>query len=66
MSEGCGRLRRMVQCHKTRYRDRIAALLVLAKIQNQDKTTRSKQEARAYFCADCRAWHLTSRRYWRK
>jgi hypothetical protein len=65
MSQGHDRLGRMVQCQKTRYRDRIAALLALAKIKNVDKTTRPKQEARAYFCADCRAWHLTSRRFWR-
>lgn len=56
----------MTSCTKTRYRDRIAALLVLATIKNRDKANRSKQEARTYFCDECRAWHLTSRRYWRR
>ena len=60
-----GRLRLMPTCTKTRYRDRIAALLVLAQIQNQDKASRPKQEARVYFCDDCRGWHLTSRKRWR-
>jgi hypothetical protein len=56
----------MTNCHKTRYRDRVAALLVLATIQHQDKTSRPKQEARAYFCPDCHGWHLTSQRYRRR
>jgi hypothetical protein len=45
-----------------RYRDRIAALMALATIVHQDKVKRPKQEARAYFCPDCRGWHLTSRK----
>ncbi|MFD6699405.1 MULTISPECIES: hypothetical protein [unclassified Microbacterium] len=56
----------MTRCTKTRYRDRIAALLVLAQIKNHDKASRPKQEARAYYCDECHAWHLTSRRYWRR
>lgn len=55
----------MTTCTKVRYRDRIAALLALAKVRQQDKSHRAKIEARAYFCADCRAWHLTSRKRWR-
>ncbi len=55
----------MTHCTKTRYHDRIATLLVLAQIKNHDKASRPKKEARAYYCADCHAWHLTSRRYWR-
>ena len=66
MSVATGRLRLMPICTKMRYRDRIAAMLVLAQIQNQDKASRPKQEARVYFCDDCRGRHLTSRRYWRK
>ncbi|WP_157008802.1 hypothetical protein [Agromyces laixinhei] len=53
----------MPTCTKTRYRDRIAAMLVLAQIH--DKASRPKQEARVYFCDDCRGWHLTSRKRWR-
>jgi hypothetical protein len=40
MSQGHDRLGRMVQCQKTRYRDRIAALLALAKIKNVDVRSR--------------------------
>jgi len=53
----------MAKCFKVRYRDEIAAKLALATIQNQDKASRPKAERRAYFCPDCRGWHLTS---WRR
>jgi hypothetical protein len=51
----------MQKCQKVIYRDRIAALLALSKVQHQDKSYRAKVEARAYFCADCKGWHLTSK-----
>lgn len=49
-------------CRKTRYRDRIAAINVLAMIQRTDGPGRPKLERRAYRCPNCRAWHLTSQR----
>lgn len=42
---------------KLRYRDRIAAQLTLAGIDNLDPRRR---EQRAYRCPACRGWHLTS------
>lgn len=42
---------------KHRYRDRIAALLALAGIDNLDP---KRRERRAYRCPVCRGWHLTS------
>jgi hypothetical protein len=48
------------QCRKTRYRDRIAAKLALARIHHNDEPTRPKQEQRAYRCPACKGWHLTS------
>lgn len=53
----------MAKCFKFRYRDEIAAKLALAMIRNQGKASRPKTERRAYFCPECRGWHLTS---WRK
>lgn len=47
-------------CGKTRYRDRIAALLALSKIARRDDTRRPKTEQRAYPCPRCHGWHLTS------
>jgi hypothetical protein len=52
----------MANCEKVRYRDRIAALLAMAKTQHQDKSHRAKVEARAYYCAGCKGWHLTSKK----
>lgn len=52
----------MPKCQKVKYRDRIAALLAMASVKRQDKSHRSKVEARAYFCAKCRGWHLTSQK----
>lgn len=45
-------------CSKVRYRDRIAALLALAKLEHDDKP--GHDERRAYRCPKCRGWHLTS------
>jgi len=53
----------MAKCFKFRYRDEIAAKLALAMIKNQGKASHPKTVRRAYFCPDCRGWHLTS---WRK
>lgn len=43
---------------KLRYRDRIAALLTLDRLDNLDPARREK---RAYRCPLCRGWHLTSK-----
>lgn len=45
-------------CTKVRYRDRLAALMALAKLQHQDKAGHT--ERRLYRCLHCRGWHLTS------
>lgn len=47
-------------CKKVSYRDRIAALLALARIRHDDNPRRGKQESRAYRCPECHRWHLTS------
>jgi hypothetical protein len=47
---------------KVRFRDRIAADLALATIQRRDRPGRDKLEVRVYRCADCRGFHLTSRK----
>jgi hypothetical protein len=62
MSDAQARLVRVASCTKVRYRDRIAALLVLATVRAQDKSHRAKVEVRAYLCTSCRGWHLTSRK----
>lgn len=49
-------------CRKRRYRRRVDALIALANIQWHDKSTRAKQEQRAYHCLSCHGWHLTSQR----
>lgn len=47
---------------KVHYRDRVAALYALARVQHADDTGRPKAERRAYRCPRCGSWHLTSRR----
>lgn len=47
---------------KARYRDKVAAMLVLATVRRRDGSHRPKLEARAYRCPQCRGWHLTSKR----
>jgi hypothetical protein len=49
------------RCTKVRYRDRVAAIYVLATAQSRKHTRRAKDERRAYFCLDCKGWHLTSK-----
>lgn len=46
-------------CRKTRYGDRLEALLALARIGTQDHV-RAKAPHRAYCCQFCQGWHLTS------
>jgi hypothetical protein len=48
------------RCGKKRYRTRLDANLRLAEIHRRRGGTRS--EWRAYWCAECGAYHLTSRR----
>ncbi|MFG3120887.1 hypothetical protein ACGFYO_02690 [Streptomyces sp. NPDC048201] len=43
---------------KLRWRDRIAAQLALAGMDNIDP---ARRESRAYRCHMCRGWHLTSK-----
>lgn len=47
---------------KIRYKDKIAVMLALAKITQQDKTGRPATESRFYRCPHCRGYHLTSKR----
>lgn len=49
---------------KTRYRDQAEARRALRKFAA--RSTREKFPVRAYFCAACRGWHLTSRAEWRE
>lgn len=49
----------MGACAKIRYRDRVAALLALSRT-GQHGERRPKEERRAYYCQQCRGWHLTS------
>jgi hypothetical protein len=52
----------MARCTKVRYRDEIAARLVLAQIQRKDKPGHENHH-RAYKCHLCRGWHTTSKEY---
>lgn len=46
-------------CAKTRYRDRIGALIALASTQRAQSSKRA--ESSVYRCPNCKGWHLTSR-----
>ena len=50
-------------CAKVRYRNRVDALIALARIQFRDKPTRAKSETRVYRCERCYGYHLTSKPY---
>lgn len=47
-------------CGKIRYRSREAAEHMMAKIAATGNPDRPKTEQRAYECAACKWWHLTS------
>ncbi|GAA1807163.1 hypothetical protein GCM10009771_06530 [Nesterenkonia flava] len=49
------------RCGKARYRDRVAALIALARIRNSPRPPRAKEPCRAYPCPQCKGWHLTSK-----
>lgn len=52
----------MKACKKRRYRDNIAALFALERIQNGHDRADHKP-IRAYQCSKCKGWHLTSMPY---
>lgn len=47
-------------CSKVRYRDRIAALIALDRIDDVKRPIGSTREVRAYRCPHCKGWHLTA------
>jgi hypothetical protein len=49
-------------CRKRRYRNRVDALIDLARIDGRVRTTGQSDKApvEAYRCRLCRGWHLTS------
>ncbi len=49
----------MAQCSKIRYRDKVSALIALART-GRGGERRPKDEKRAYECPACKGWHLTS------
>lgn len=49
----------MNKCKKIRYKDKIAAMLALAKCNRAKKGRR--QERAIYYCRPCRSFHLTSK-----
>jgi hypothetical protein len=48
-----------MKCKKRKYRDEIAAKLVMADTARKDHR-REKNEIRTYYCRYCRGYHLTS------
>jgi hypothetical protein len=53
-----------MKCAKRRYRDNIAALVALAKIQNRGETRGFNIPVRSYHCPRCKGWHLTHLTSW--
>lgn len=51
-----------MRCRKKRFRDRIAALMALEKIQAWG-SDRGTKPIRAYHCPHCGGWHLTSQEF---
>lgn len=47
-------------CQRIRYPDELSARLVLATIRRRRARSAGKVERRAYLCARCYGWHLTS------
>lgn len=46
-------------CNKIKYKDKISALIALAKCKNTPKGNRL--ESKIYYCTICKGWHLTSK-----
>ncbi len=47
-------------CRKVAYRSRLSAQIALANTHHSQSS--SREEQRIYYCADCRAYHLTSKK----
>ena len=51
-------MKKKVRCRKARYRDKKLALDVLRHFAKT--SVREKTPIRAYYCPDCKGWHITS------
>lgn len=47
-------------CNKIKYKDKLSAMFALSQCKNGKKGNR--RECRFYFCNECNAYHLTSKK----
>lgn len=47
--------------NKRRYKTKVDALIVMARIQHKDQVHRESLPKRVYACPHCKGWHLTSK-----
>ena len=53
----------MTICHKVKYHDKIAVMFALSKCKfSQRKGNHKREEKRFYWCEQCKAYHLTSKK----
>ena len=50
-----------MSCSKKKF-DKIKAMLILANSNKQTQMNFNRKEVRYYYCEDCNAYHLTSKR----
>jgi hypothetical protein len=50
-----------MSCSKKKF-DKIGAMLVISNSQKQTQTNFNRKEKRYYYCKECNAYHLTSKK----
>ena len=49
-------------CNKRKYKDKLSAMFALSQCRRVGKHKSNRDECAYYFCKECNAYHLTSKR----
>ena len=49
-------------CNKKKYKDKISVMFALSQCKRVGRSKGKRNECRFYFCDECKAYHLTSKK----
>lgn len=51
-----------MSCHKKKYKDKLSAMFALSQCKKFGNFISKRNECRIYYCKECSAYHLTSKK----
>ena len=51
-------------CKKIKYKDKLSAMFALSQTKRVGNFKGKRNECRSYYCNECNAYHLTSKKQW--